>query len=292
MMAGKDPLDRLSSAYRVEVEDDTRNRHLAEMGAAIRTAPPTPVPTGFALRRRLAGALAAVAVVVAPIGMAVAAEESVPGDFLYPMKQITERVRGFVDDDIGATHRVEEVERLMFTRAPGAAIARAVERAETATEELNDPTPLDSRLERIRERLRQQESDGAPPPTSDEPDGSEPSREGSPSGPPDEQGRTDDSGQNQGSGQGEQGTPTPDPGRPNEGPGGESSGEGPMTTTTHASSSPSGDGGAGPSSETDPARDGAEPGAGSADAPDSGDAGGAQGEPGIGERDGSGSSSS
>lgn len=283
MMAGNDPLDHLSSAYRVEIEDDTRDRHLAEIGAAIRTAPPTPVPTGFALRRRLAGALAGVAVVVAPIGMAVAAEESVPGDFLYPMKQVTERVRAFVDDDIEATHRVEEVERLMFTRAPRAAITRAVERAESATGELIDPTPLDSRLERARERLRQQELDEAPPSVSGDPEGSGQQPEGSPSGPPDEPGQPGKPGE------GGEATPAPDPGRPNTGSGNGSSGEARMTTTTHLPGVSPGDGGADHSSEVDPAPDDAPPGSGNPDASDASDAGESRGELGTGGRDGSGS---
>ena len=118
-MDNRDPMERLSSAYRVEVAEDTKTRHIAEMGAALKAAPPALVPTGFALRRRLAGALAAVFVVVAPVGMAVAAEDSVPGDILYPMKQATERVRAVFDDEVEATHRVEEVERLVFLRALG-----------------------------------------------------------------------------------------------------------------------------------------------------------------------------
>lgn len=281
MMAGNDPLNRLSSAYRVEVNDDTRNRHLAEMGAVIRTAPPTPVPTGFALRSRLAGALAAVAVVVAPVGMAVAAEDSVPGDFLYPMKQVTERVRAFVDSDIGATHRVEEVERLMFDQASRAAVVRAVERAETATRELVDPTPLDSRLELARERLQRQEAEGAQPPSSSDLEGSEQQREGSPSGPPDEPDRQQGS-----SGQSEPGLPAPDSDRSNVGSGSGNPAEGSMPGSTQPSGDPSGGSDAGRSSETDPGRNDQPPNGGRPNAPD---AGGAGGDAAVGERDGSGS---
>ena len=154
-----DPMERLSSAYRVEVAEDTKTRHIAEMGVALKAAPPAPVPNGFALRRRLAGALAAVFVVVAPVGMAVAAEDSVPGDVLYPMKQVTERVRAVFDDQVEATHRVEEVERLVFLRAPRAAITRAVERAEAATSELVDRSSLGSRLESARQRLQEQDEE-------------------------------------------------------------------------------------------------------------------------------------
>lgn len=156
-MAHRNTSERLSAAYRTKVEEGTRDRHIAEMSSAIRTAPPVPVPSGFALRRRVAGAAAAVVVVVAPVGMAVAAEDAVPGEFLYPVKQVTERVRAFVDDDIAATHRVEEAEYLVVRGAPIVEITRAVERAEAATSGLAEDRLLGLRLESIRERLRQQD---------------------------------------------------------------------------------------------------------------------------------------
>ena len=156
-MARKDAPERLSAAYRTEVDEVTKQRHIAEMGTAIRTAPPAPSSTGYALRSRVAGAAAAVLIVVAPVGMAVAAEDSVPGEFLYPLKQVTERVRAFVGDDVAATHRVEEAERLVIRGAPLVEITRAVERAEIATSELVEDANLVSRLESVRERLRAQD---------------------------------------------------------------------------------------------------------------------------------------
>ena len=156
-MGNQDVFDRLSTTYRLEVDEVTKDRHIAEMSAALRTAPSAPIPTGLALRRRFAGAAAAVLMVVAPVGMAVAAEDSVPGEFLYPLKQVTERVRAFADDDVAATHRVEEAERLVIRGAPLVEITRAVERAEIATSELVEDANLGSRLESVRERLRAQE---------------------------------------------------------------------------------------------------------------------------------------
>lgn len=156
-MGNRTALERLSAAYRLEVDDGTKDRHIAEMRAALRTAPPASVPTGFAPRRRFAGVAAAVLVIVAPVGMAVAAEDSVPGEFLYPLKQVTERVRAFVDHDVAATHRVEEAERLVIRGAPLVEITRAVERAEIATSELVEGANLGSRLDSLRERLRAQD---------------------------------------------------------------------------------------------------------------------------------------
>ncbi len=89
--------------------------------------------------------------------MALAAEDAVPGDLFYPVKEVTERVRSFVDQDIQATHRVEEVERLMFLRAPSHAVARAVEREESATVRLRESGELRLRLELAREQVQKQD---------------------------------------------------------------------------------------------------------------------------------------
>jgi len=177
-MGNQTALERLSAAYRLEVDDGTKDRHIAEMSAALRTAPPAPIPTGFALRRRFAGAAAAVLMVVAPVGMAVAAEDSVPGEFLYPLKQVTERVRAFADDDVAATHRVEEAERLVIRGAPLVEITRAVERAEIATLELVEGANLVSRLESLRERLRAQDERERDLQRGDEPQPNQPGRSG------------------------------------------------------------------------------------------------------------------
>jgi hypothetical protein len=160
-MAAGDPMERLSSAYRIEVDEDTKTRHIAEMRAALESPPPVMVPAGVGLRRRFAGALAAVFVVAAPVGMAVAAEDAVPGEFLYPVKQATERVHAVFDAEVEATHRVEEVERLVFLRAPREAINRAVERAEAATSELTDRDTLGSRLESARRRVQEHDEEAA-----------------------------------------------------------------------------------------------------------------------------------
>jgi len=250
-MARKDALERLSAAYRTEVDEVTKERHIVEMSAAIRTAPPAPVSTGHALRSRAAGAVAAVLVVVAPIGMAVAAEDAVPGEFLYPWKQATERVRAFVDDDIAATHRVEEVERLVVRGAPTVEITRAVERAEAATSSLVEDRLLGPRLESVRERLRQQ----------DEQERASADREESRSSQPDES----DSGS--------------DNAEPNGGQNGPGVGS---ATTSVPRSAGDGDGGGERSAEDDSTPDGTPPPGGNAGA------GANQGDNGTPERDGSG----
>lgn len=268
MMEGNDLLDRLESAYRLEVDTDTRARHLAEVSAAIRTAPSARLAPGFALRRRVAAVVAAVFAVVAPVGMAVAAEDSVPGDVLYPVKQVTERVRGFVDRDLAATHRVEEVERLLFERAPRSEIARAFERAETAAAELVDPTPLDSRIERVRERIRRQEEleEGAVL----QPGGA---RDGTEQGPADpESNRPSEPGPQGEPGQVQDGPRDPDPIQGNEERGGEGTGSGTPATIGPPSHGFPGDGGG--TSDTAPSQGDPPSGEGSRDAEQSrGDSG-------------------
>lgn len=175
-MANQDAIERLSNAFRTEVDEGTKERHIAEMSAAIRTAPQFRVPMGLGLRHRIAGVAAAAVVAIAPVGMAVAAENAVPGEILYPLKQVTERVRAFVDEDIAATHRVEEAERLVVRGAPIDEITRAVERAEDATAGLVEGRVLGTRLESVRERLRLQ----------DEQERATTEREGSSSGQQDE----------------------------------------------------------------------------------------------------------
>lgn len=236
-MANQDALDRLSAAYSVEVDPGTKERHIAEVSAAIRTAPPTPVPTGFALRRRIAGAAAAVLAVVAPVGMAVAAEDAVPGDLLYPMKQVTERVRSVVDSDIAATHRVEEAELLVVRGAPVLEITRAIERAETATSGVVEDDTLGPRLEAIRERLRRPEAQESGPVEQEPSQSDRPDPPGSGPGNTD---RTDDAAT---PGTGSTGTSVPRSADQGEGAGEHSTGSG---STLGEPPPPAGNGEAGP----------------------------------------------
>ena len=49
---------------------------------------------------------------IAPAGLAAASEGSVPGDTLYPVKQLSERVLVLFDSEVIARHRLEEIETL------------------------------------------------------------------------------------------------------------------------------------------------------------------------------------
>lgn len=159
-----DPMQRLA-AYRTEIDEGVRERHLAQMGVALRAAPTTAASTRLGFRRRFATALATLTIVVVPVGAAVAAESSVPGEGLYPVKQVTERMRGWVDHDLVAIHRVEELEVLLDRDANDELIAETADRAVVAVAVLDDPGELGPRLEqaqnRIRLRIRQRIRGGA-----------------------------------------------------------------------------------------------------------------------------------
>ncbi|MCP4247373.1 MAG: carboxypeptidase regulatory-like domain-containing protein [bacterium] len=82
-----------------------------------------------------------------PTGIALAAESSVPGDALYPVKQVTERIRSLVDDDVVAEHRIEELEKLVAADAPAEVIADQVNRATEQVDRLGSDHQLGSRLD-------------------------------------------------------------------------------------------------------------------------------------------------
>ncbi|MDH4308657.1 MAG: hypothetical protein OEX04_14405 [Acidimicrobiia bacterium] len=120
---------------RLDIPEATRMRHLAAIEAALRRRP----------RRRIAVA-AFVAAVLVP-STAFAAEAALPGDLLYPVKRALEPVIGLVDADIAATHRIDELERLMARGAvAGGDVDRLISEAEV---EVQRHPHLESRLEAV-----------------------------------------------------------------------------------------------------------------------------------------------
>ena len=139
---------------KIEVDETTRSRHMTAISAAVREA--------TAPRRRfrlLAFALAWVLLV--PV-MALASDRAVPGDFLYPLKQVFEPVVGVFDTDVAAEHRVEEVEILYERDAPTDVITRHIDvaRDTVATVDSGDELAhFTDRLERVRRDLESREHD-------------------------------------------------------------------------------------------------------------------------------------
>jgi len=157
-MTSHDPMLERLAGLRVDVPESVRQRQLGEILAAVRTAPPVRAPKNFGRRRRWATAVASLAMVVAPVGTAVAAEDSLPGEALYPVKQVSERLRSVFDEDLPATHRVEELEALLERHAAASLVAEAERRAGEAIAGLDDPGELAGRLEQVRIRIRQQQN--------------------------------------------------------------------------------------------------------------------------------------
>jgi len=152
-------------AYEVEVDEAVARRHLAAIHSALAEADQATAPAiAFSPRRRLrhraAAALAGLVLAGAPVGAAVAAEGTVPGDLLYPVKQVTERIRSVVDHDIVAEHRVDELETLLDRGADEETLARQMTRARLALDEVGDNAELQLRFQHALGRM-EQNGDGA-----------------------------------------------------------------------------------------------------------------------------------
>lgn len=133
-------LDRL----RISVDDHVRRRHLDAIGRAIHTQK-TPRFRRFRLL-----ALAGVLALLVPV-MALAAEEAVPGDILYPLKLVVEPVIAVFDDGVEGDHRVREVE-ILHEREAEPGVVR--EHAELAREFLGDDYPEHTdRIDRVIDEL-------------------------------------------------------------------------------------------------------------------------------------------
>ena len=124
---------------RLSVDEETRRRHLASIEAALRRRERV-------ARRRRALVLAAAALLAVP-AMALASDDSVPGDLLYPVKRAVEPVVSIFDRDVVPERRVEEVEELMEREAPVDLIERYLDEARDV---VTDQYPhLRDRLDRV-----------------------------------------------------------------------------------------------------------------------------------------------
>ncbi len=158
----RDLADRLRSAYRIEMNSQTRRRQLAAIASAMKEAPaatPVTMPTTARWRTRLA-ALVAAATVFTPAAVAVAAESSLPGDPLYPVKQMTEELRAVIDPTIVARHRLDEAERMHDRDRPVTDIVVVLDEADRAITDAGDPPDLRDRWMDMTDRM---DRDSRPP---------------------------------------------------------------------------------------------------------------------------------
>ncbi|MCL1587190.1 MAG: hypothetical protein M3092_02145 [Actinomycetia bacterium] len=143
-----DLTERLRSAYEIEMSDATRSSQISAISAALKDAPehaPAAPSIASAWRRRYAAVLAA-ATIFTPAAAAVAAEGTIPGDVLYPLKQVTEDVRSVFDPTLAARHRVEEANEMHQMGFPLSEIERIITDADSAIIEAGEPPELRSRL--------------------------------------------------------------------------------------------------------------------------------------------------
>ncbi len=163
--------DRIRQATWRPVSGESRAEHLSAIDAALE-AGITPARPAVA-RRRVSLALVAAALVILPTGIALAAEGSLPGDALYPVKKVTETIRSWVDDDVVAEHRIEELEKLVAADAPDDVIADQVDRATEEVDRLGTGHQLGPRLSEATAVVAADPSTDDPP-TRDDPREDEP----------------------------------------------------------------------------------------------------------------------
>ena len=124
----------------ITVSESTRDRHRSAIASALRAQRRAPRGRG----RILAFALALVLLI--PV-VALASQEAVPGDLLYPVKRFFEPVVQVFDQDVAAEHRVRELEILFERDAPIEVIDHQID---VAREVVTDRHPqLRDRIDRV-----------------------------------------------------------------------------------------------------------------------------------------------
>lgn len=149
----KDLSERLAS-LRIEMAPQTAERHLGAIHRELVDPAPMTVRPRRRPRRRLVAVLAAVFILLLPAA-AIASDDSVPGDVLYPVKRSAEWAWSFIDPGIRARHRIEELETVIVRNAPLEEVNARLADAEAAVD-----ADLLPRLERAREQVRAQYGPG------------------------------------------------------------------------------------------------------------------------------------
>jgi hypothetical protein len=143
--------DRLAG-LQIDLDPVVAAVHLGRIATELQAAPALPTLPGRA-RRRVATLLAGAAILVLPAAAAVAAEGSVPGDILFPVKQASEWVRSLVDSTVAADHRVDELETLLDRQASFEVISDQLRDAEAAVADVSAGDPVRDRLAAAQNRV-------------------------------------------------------------------------------------------------------------------------------------------
>ena len=156
--------DRLAD-LEIEIAPDTAQRHRAAIEAELKS--PSPIPVRRMRRRRRPTVILAIVALVVLTAAGALAETAVQGEPLYPVKQVTEWARTWIDATVPADHRIEELDRMIDRRANQEEITDQLQRAEDAVADVADrDAVLVDRLDRARDRIVDVEADA---PNSDQP---------------------------------------------------------------------------------------------------------------------------
>jgi len=136
-MTTEDLRSRLREASSHHIGEEVRHSHVTAIDDALER-PVSPTSHRSAWIRRWLTTIATSAAILAPVGVAMAAEPAVPGDVLYPVKLVTESVRSLVDPGIVARHRLTEAEVLRDRGADEVTVTNAVDDAKAAVDESGD----------------------------------------------------------------------------------------------------------------------------------------------------------
>lgn len=135
---------------RVEMSETTEAMHIAAIEREL-MLPRHPAPIPRRSRKRLAVVLVSAMVLLLPAA-AIASEDSVPGDLLYPVKRSAEWGWSFVDSDVALRHRVEELETVLVRGDPPEEVRARLIDAEAVADGASPN--LIRRLEQAREQVR------------------------------------------------------------------------------------------------------------------------------------------
>ncbi|GMR02084.1 MAG: hypothetical protein BMS9Abin20_0410 [Acidimicrobiia bacterium] len=149
---GAGTTERLQDAFMITMDAQTAARHEATIAEALRAADLPVVASPSRWRLRIP-ALVAAAMVVAPVGAAVAADNANPGDVLYPVKRIVEPIVSIFDSDVVASHRVEELAHIVDEPAEIDRIPSAVSDARDAISDLPPDHALRGEFDLITDRV-------------------------------------------------------------------------------------------------------------------------------------------
>ncbi|MCL1595098.1 MAG: hypothetical protein M3132_12180 [Actinomycetia bacterium] len=162
---------RLRSAYGVDMDDAAQRDQIATIASVLTTLPPeSPVASTMLERwRTKIVALIAAVSLASPVAVAVAAEGTVPGDVLYPVKQVTEDFRSVFDPTISARHRIQEAEQMHESGHPSTEVDAVLTDADNAIDDIGDPVELRSQWAETRDRIMMSdEHENTPYTTSDD----------------------------------------------------------------------------------------------------------------------------